>query len=506
MLTLHPHGDEPMYQQITDNLRQEIVAGTLAAGTRLPSSRQLARDLRVSRITVATAYAELEAEGAVEAKPGSGTYVLPHWDVPTPTGVDAEAVTSEGDGSMPGWQRGLVYPANLEREAMLSNVLYGPLVPDMVGFSWGAGDPRLLPFAEFRRALVGVIDRDGPVALGPEGGAGYLPLRVWLTSYLRKHGLKVIPDDILITGGTQQTISLIAGTLLRPGDSVITEVPTWPGALEAFEMAGARVIGIPLDREGMRLDSLVAAIEQEQPRLIYTVPTFHNPTGVVMSARRRRSLCAVAERYGIPVLEDDHVREVRFGNPLPPPLATFDRHGNVIHAGSFTKSLIPSLRIGYVVVRGPLREAMIYRKRASDLFGSALMQRTLAAFLESGAVARHWRRISRISRRRHNVMLRSMTTHFPAEARWSGVAGGQVLWVRAPDAVSVSALHAAAFDHGVGFARGSAFFPKPADQPYLRVNFAAVDEAHIVHGITVLGRLLHQLGSGSQSQASTAMR
>ena len=233
-------------------------------------------------------------------------------------------------------------------------------------------------------------------------------------TYLRQNGLDATPDDILMTGGTQQTISLVAATLLQPGDRVITEVPTWPGALEVFEAAGARVIGIPLERGGMQHDRLVDALEHEQPRLIYTVPTFQNPTGAVMSARRRRALCALAEQYGVPILEDDHVREVRFGQPIPPPLAAFDRRGDVIHAGGFTKSLIPSLRIGYVVARGPLREALIARKRTVDLFGSALMQRALTTFLESGAVARHWRRVSRIYHRRHAVMLRALERHFPS--------------------------------------------------------------------------------------------
>ena len=373
---------------------------------------------------------------------------------------------------------------------MLAHVLRGPLTADAIAFAWGAGDPRLIPLTDFRRALGDVLDRDGAAALGPEGGSGYLPLRYWLAGYLRQNGLDVTSDDVLITAGTQQTIMLVAETLLQPGDTVIAETPTWPGALEAFAAIGARVIGIPLDKEGIQLDPLVATLEQEQPRLIYTVPTFQNPTGTVMSARRRRALCEVAERYGVPILEDDHVREVRFGQPIPPPLAAFDRRGDVIHAGGFTKSLIPTLRIGYVVARGPLREALIARKRATDLFGSALMQRALTAFLESGAVARHWRRVSRVYGRRHTAMLRALERHLPPGSRWSGVSGGLVLWVRVPEQLSVAALHESTLAAGVGFAQGAAFFAEPADQPYLRLNFAAVEEAEIERGIAILGRVM----------------
>jgi GntR family transcriptional regulator / MocR family aminotransferase len=492
MLTLHPSGTRPLYEQITERLQREIADGTLPTGTRLPSSRQLARDLRVSRITVVTAYAELEAAGAIEARGGSGTYVLPPWLPPRAVGRGGETAASPSAPALPPWQRDLVHPVNLEREATLGHVLRGPLTHDTIGFAWGAGDPRLIPMTEFRRALADVLDRDGPTALGPEGGSGYPPLRHWLADYLRQNGLDTTADDILVTGGTQQTISLVAATLLQPGDRVITEVPTWPGALEVFEAAGARVIGIPLDEGGMQYDRLVDALEQERPRLIYTVPTFQNPTGAVMSARRRRALCGLAEQYGVPILEDDHVREVRFGQPIPPPLAAFDRRGDVIHAGGFTKSLIPSLRIGYVVARGPLREALIARKRTADLFGSALMQRALTTFLESGAVALHWRRVSRIYHRRHTAMLRALEKHFPAGSQWSGVSGGLVLWVRVPEGISVAALYDAAAAAGVGFARGAAFFSEPADQPYLRLNFAAVDESEIERGIAVLGHLAHE--------------
>jgi DNA-binding transcriptional MocR family regulator len=491
MLTLQPSSDRPLHRQITETLRREIADGNFSAGTRLPSSRQLAHDLRISRITVVTAYAELEAEGVIEARVGSGTFVLPPWAPSRPVDRAGESASSLIAADLPPWQLDLPQTVNPARAEMLGHVLSGPLTADAIGFAWGAGDPRLIPLAEFRRALVSVLDRDGPAVFGPEGGPGYPPLRRWLVGYLRQNGLDVTPDDLLITAGTQQSISLVAETLLHPGDSVIVETPTWPGALEAFEAVGARVIGIPLDEEGMRYDRLVEALEHERPRLIYTVPTFHNPTGRVMSARRRRALCTLAERYGVPILEDDHVREVRFGQPIPPPLAAFDRRGDVIHASSFTKSMIPTLRIGYLLARGPLRELLIARKRSADLFGSALMQRTLTAFLECGSVARHWRRVSRVYQRRHAVMLRALERHFPPGSRWSGVTGGLVLWVQVPEGISVAALHAAALAAGVGFARGDAFFPEPADQPYLRLNFAAVDEAEIERGIAILGRVMH---------------
>ena len=486
---LQPDSATPLYRQISEGLRRDIVAGTLAAGARVPSSRQLTRDLGVSRITVDNAYAELIAEGLLEARAGTGTFVLPSW---VPDGASATASVAP----LPPWQARLVTDGPSLRDRMLRQVLRGPIVDDTISFAWGAGDPRLVPTGEFRRLLGDVLDSDGAAALGPEHSDGYPPLRAALAGYLRQLGLAIAPEDVLVTSGTQQVISLVCDALLRPGDTVVVEAPTWPGVLDALEARNLRIVGVPLDADGLRADTLATALERERPGLIYTVPTFHNPTGGVMSAARRREVVALAHRHGVPILEDDHVREVRFGSPIPPPLAAFDPHGAVIHTGSFTKSLMPALRLGYVVARGPLRERLVTLKRAADLFSSTLMQRALCRYLEGGAIRRHWKHVSRVYRRRHAAMLDALGRHFPPGATWTGVEGGLVLWVGVPPGVSVAALFEDALRAGVTFVAGAAFYPEPADQPFLRLNFAAVDEAQIERGIAVLGELLrHSLAT-----------
>jgi GntR family transcriptional regulator/MocR family aminotransferase len=483
--TLQPGNAAPLYRQIGAGLRSEIVAGTLTAGTRLPSARQLARDLGVSRITVDNAYAELIAEGVLEARAGVGTFVLPPW-----TPADTGAAASEAP--LPPWQMRLATDVPSVRDRMLRQVLRGPIVDDTISFAWGAGDPRLAPTGEFRRRPVDVQDIDGAAALGPEHSDGYPPLRATLADYLRQLGLTVGPEEILVTSGTQQAIGLVCDALLRPGATVVVEEPTWPGVLDALESRHLRAVGVPLDADGLRADALSVVLEQSHPGLIYTVPTFHNPTGIVMSAARRREVVALAHRHGVPILEDDHVREVRFGNPIPPPLAALDPHGTVIHTGSFTKSLLPALRLGYVVARGPLHDRLLTLKRAADLFSSTLLQRALCRYLEGGAIRRHWKHVSRIYRRRHAAMLHALERHFPPGTTWTGVEGGLVLWVGVQPGVSVAALFEEALRAGVTFVAGAAFYPVPADQPFLRLNFAAVDEDQIERGIATLGQLLHQ--------------
>jgi 2-aminoadipate transaminase len=194
----------------------------------------------------------------------------------------------------------------------------------------------------------------------------------------------------------------------------------------------------------------------------------------------------------VPILEDDNMREVRFGSPIPPPLAAFDRHGDVLYAASFTKSLIPALRLGYLVARGPVREALVLQRRSLDMFSSTLLQRALYRYLESGDVHAHWKHTRRVYRRRHAAMIDALRRHFPPGAAWRGVEGGFVIWVELPPSIPMLALLEDAMREGVGFAPGAAFFPQPAEQPFMRLNFAALTEQQIEDGIATLGGLLRR--------------
>jgi len=220
------------------------------------------------------------------------------------------------------------------------------------------------------------------------------------------------------------------------------------------------------------------------------VPTFHNPTGAVMPAARRRELTALAQRHGVPILEDDALREVRFGSPLPPPLAALDASGNVIYVGGFSKSVLPAARLGYLVAPPKLRQWAVARKRSMDLFCSPLMQRAMAAYLESGEALRYWKRISRVYAARQRAMDEALARHFPGGARWRRTSGGPVMWVRLPEGASTRRLFADAARAGVSFAPGEAFFVAPANQPYIRLNFAALDQDQIARGIATLGALV----------------
>ena len=474
-------GEVPLYLRIRDDLKRQIASGELAPGSKLPSSRQLAADLKVSRITVTNAYAELEADGLIESRVGAGTFVAAPWPAaPTP---DAAAAPES-----PRWQAGLETGIHPVRDAVLRET--ARTEDGLITFGRARGDPRLFPSHLLRRFFSEVLADERSSALEYETGQGYGPLRAVLAQYLRRQGILAEPDDIVITAGAQQAIDLLGRALVRPGDCVVVECPTFPGALEVFETRGAELAGVPLDGEGMSATALERALRQRRPRLIYTVPTFHNPSGVVMSAARRREVVTLAQRYDVPILEDEYLREVRFGSPIPPPLAASDRHGHVVHVGSFSKSLAPALRLGYIMARGPLCETLVSLKRATDICTSAIMQRAVCRFLESGAVYGHWKRVSHVYRRRQAAMVAALQRHFPPGAAWNVPPGGLLLWVELPAAVSVMRLFEDASREGVSFAAGPAFFLEPADQPFIRLNFAALDEAQIERGVAILGQLV----------------
>ena len=251
VFTLEPDGAVPLYRQIHAGLRAQIEGGALPPGRRLPSSRQLARDLGVSRITAAAAYAELEAEGLVEGRTGSGTYVAAPW---APVGPRAAGPPA---ASLPRWQAAIERAAAPERERMMRESVRSD-GDALIAFAWARGDVTLFPTVELRRAIADAIENDGPASLQYAPTEGYRPLRGWIGAHLRLSGVEVDDEDVIVTAGAQQAIDLLARIFVRPGDRVVVEAPTYPGALEAFESAGAVLVDLPLDGEGMRADALRA--------------------------------------------------------------------------------------------------------------------------------------------------------------------------------------------------------------------------------------------------------
>jgi GntR family transcriptional regulator / MocR family aminotransferase len=479
----------PLYEQIEQYLRQNILAGTFAPEMRLPATRQLAQALGVSRITVNNAYATLESEGLLYSREGSGTFVSPPTRLPS--------LTNDTDMIWPLWQQAVARP---------NEPFYGPepqspshstkdALPIALTFT-SLGDPQNYPIKQLLSAMQDVLQRDGASALeyGPLDN-GYAPLRTTITQVLASQGISAHPDQILITSGSQQAMALVCQVLLKPGDAVVVESPTYNLGLELFRTLDLKIVPLPVDGEGMCVEQLEPLLQQHHPKLIYTIPNFQNPTGACLGGGRRRALVSLAIRYNIPLLEDDFVGDLRYEGRVQPALKTLDPGGRVIYIGTFSKMLMPGLRVGFLVAEGPIFNRLVNLKRVSDLTTSTLMQRTLDVYVNVGQYQAHVRRSCRLYRIRRDTMLAAIRRDLPVTIQVIPPQGGLFIWLRLPNGLSCLDLLPLAAAAGVEYSPGTRFFPTPTDgTPYLRLNFASQSIAAIEEGIQRLGQAIGRLG------------
>lgn len=486
-IPLNRQSAKPLYQQIVDHLRENVLSGDLLPETRLPATRLLADSLGVSRITVTNAYAILESEGLIYSREGSGTYVLTPFALPIVRDSDEER-------SWPLWQQGLVKEEDERRAHYWGQSSEEKRHPQPISFT-GVGDAQEFPVKEFYRALQTVIRRDGTDAMGyGDLGGGYLPLRETIAHVLASQGIRAHPDNTLITSGSQQAIALVCQILLKPGDVILVEQPSYNFALDLFKAMNLKTIGVPMDEQGMQTDVLESLIQEHHPKLIYTIPNFQNPTGVCLSGERRRQLVVLADRYNIPILEDDFVGDLRYSGRAQPAIKGLAQNGSVIYIGTFSKMLMPGLRVGFLVADGPIFKCLVHTKRVNDLTTSVLLQRALDEYVSVGQYQRNLRRSCRIYGNRRDVMLEAIERHLPVGVHVNPPQGGLFIWLELPDNLSSLELLRFAAVAGVRYSPGGLFFGDAENGArFLRLNFAVQAPERIDTGIKRLGSALKQM-------------
>jgi len=478
----------PLYHQIEAYLRQGILSGNLPVDTRLPACRQLARELGVTRTTVENAYSELEADGLVFSRMGSGTYVLPQNPL--------SALPKSGlDTPWPLWQQS-VHARNIEsKSGRVDEMLMAGGHPHPISFASGISDSRQFPAEEFRKVLQAVMRRDRFAALDYGERNGYAPLREGIAHILASQGLQTHPENILITAGSQQAIFLASQVLLKPDDIVLVEDPTYSAAIDLFRILGFQIVGIPMDGQGMQVEKLEKLLQLHHPKLIYTVPNFHNPTGTCLSSARRRQLIVLADRYNVPILEDDFVGDLRYEGRSQPSLKALDPGGQVIYVSTFSKMLMPGLRVGFIVADGPVYDSLLNFKRLSDLATSSLMQRALDAYVTVGRYQAYLHRSCQTFRKRRDAMLEAIDRHLPTGVSFDEPKGGLFLWLRLPESLSADELLPLACKEGVSFAPGNFFFTDGVrGRDWMRLNFSAQPVEDIEEGIKRLGTAIRRMG------------
>jgi 2-aminoadipate transaminase len=492
MLPLHlqPQSHVPLYIQLRDQLRALVHAGDLRPGDRIPASRELATMLGVHRTTVANAYAELESEGLIQGHVGRGTFIKGNGNGLALT-PPAPPVLNGGAGVR--WE--LLF-ADERGEEVLSR-LTASAPEDSVSFVMARPAAEFFPVEELQACVNAALRREAKDVLNLGPSDGYPPLKEAILELLHRDGIPAKDENLLITDGCQQSLDLISKAFVRPGDSVVMENPTYPGAVAIFHGARARCLAVPMKTQaepgialGLDLEALEATLAANRVKLIVLTPDFHNPTGTSMPLASRRKLLELAARYQVPVVEDHiyarlHSREERL-----PSLKQLDRSNLVIHIDSFAKVAFPGLRVGWIVAPPLAIERLRVVKQTTDLHTDQLAQATLAEFVRRGHFARHVARMRKIYALRLAAVDEALRKNMPEGTRWTKPEGGMCLWLELPVGFDASELLIHAKEKGVLFAPGRYFYVQSPLPNTLRLGFASLDEKQIARAVATLAELL----------------
>jgi 2-aminoadipate transaminase len=373
--------------------------------------------------------------------------------------------------------------------------------PEVISFAGGLPAPEMFPVAEIQAAARRVLDEQGPAALQYSSTEGYLPLRQLLVRHMARYGIQVGPENVLITSGSQQALDLMGKLLVNPGDLVLTEAPTFLGAIQAFAAYQAQFVTVPIDQEGLQVERLEEAL-RAGPKFLYVLPNFQNPGGVTLSLPRRRRLVEIASHYGIPIVEDDPYGQLRYEGTHLPPLVRLDAEyhgcasgerafrGGVLYLGTLSKTLAPGLRIGWVVAPEEVIHKLVQLKQGTDLHTSTFTQMVAYETARGGFLDRHVRALRKAYGERREAMLAAMDRHFPSGVRWTRPHGGLFLWATLPPGLDASDLLKDALARNVAFVPGAPFFPGGGGTETFRLNFSYCSPELIEKGIARLGDVL----------------
>jgi GntR family transcriptional regulator/MocR family aminotransferase len=499
-IVLQLDGTGRLYLQVYRALRGEILGGRLASGERVPSTREIAERLKISRNTAVMAYEQLLAEGYIEARVGAaGTVVAPilppDGSVSRPAPARPASVVSSRRTRpiiSAGGKRFVRSARACSRSLGLSTLTW-ELMPSRMRYDFRPGRPSFadLPYALWCR-LLGARARHASLPdleYGPPGGRR--ELREAISTRLRRlRGLDADPDRIVIVNGTQQALDLICRVLLNPGDRVLLEEPHYTGARCAFQAAGAELVFSPVDDHGMRIPRPVQG--KRACRLAYVTPSHQFPTGAVLSIERRLELLAWASRLGAFIVEDDYDGEYRYdGQPLQA-LGGFDREGSTLYLGTFSKILFPALRLGYLVLPKSLVEPFLATKAIGDTGTAALEQLALADFINAGHFDRHLRRTTASNAARRKALVAALRQQFGDRVEICGANAGLHVfaWVRGKNGGSIRDASERAEKAGVGLYTADPFYAKPPDRTAILFGYAALRERDIREGIRRLAAAL----------------
>lgn len=464
----------PVYQQISQSFTDMINQGRLSEGNRLPPERKLAQALGVNRTTVLNAYRELKDAGLVSGHVGRGTTVLP---------LRASTVLPASGIQPLRWSQLVRQRTATPWEGIIRDLHALTEESDIIILSIGCPALELIPTAQMESALSAVLAERGPEVFAAGPCEGLFGFRAALASLMESRGARCDPDEILVTTGSQQAIDLLARVFIEPGDAVVVEEPSYFGAINVFQQHQARLVSVPTDRDGLRVDLLEPVLQRYRPKFLYTLPTYQNPSGALLSLERRRQVLELAYRYRVPVVEDDIYRDLAYDGEPPPPLKGLDTAGFVIHVSSFSKTLCPGLRIGWVAAPPPVIRQLVRVKQFADLHAPTLSQLLIEWLVTSGALTAHAQTLRAAYRTRRDAMAQALRAEAPEGVSWVTPGGGFYFWCRLP-AITQAGLLARAAEEKVSYLPGTSCYVHEPTEHRVRLSFSHCPEDQIREGVS----------------------
>lgn len=472
----------PVFVQLSNQLGQLIRQGTLKPGQRLPGTRQLAELLDLNRQTIVSAYDEGLAQGWLESRLGSGTYVAAHFPEVNPQTLPLNNDEITLGGKQPGYQ------------FQSLGFLARPVLTNHSGLRLDDGFPdiRLAPMEELSRAYRSYFRWGNPQQhFGYGDTQGHLLLREQLSIYLNEtRGLRTTADNVLITRGSIMGLHLTCQVLLRPGDTVVTGETTWAGATMNIQKTGASLITVPVDQHGIQVELLGELCQKQPVRLVYVTPHHHYPTTVTLRADRRVRLLQLAEQYGFVVLEDDYDYDFHFLSRPILPLASADRKGMVVYVGSLTKSVAPAFRIGYVVAPAVLIDELARLRRIIDRQGDPMLEFAIGQLFKTGELKRHFRKALRTYQARRDRFCDLLTAELPDTVAFTKPDGGMAVWTTFDPGINMEALAQRAGQRGLFLASGVSHNPPDQQLNSTRLGFASSTEDELERSVAVLKKVI----------------
>ncbi len=475
---LPAQSDGMLYEQVAQKLRDQVASGVYRQGERIPSVRRLSGQLEVSVSTVVEAYRRLESQGVIEARPQSGYYVRKRmWQLP------AQPEISKPRSS----------PTDVSMSTFILNVLRASHDPDVLQLGVAAPHASFLPTKALNGILARIARRDTGRGGSYDFPPGCIELRRQIARRMLDAGVSLSPDDIVTTSGCQEALSLCLRAVTKPGDTVAIESPSFYGTLQTIEQLGLKAIEIPTcPRKGVSLDALKLSLDRWKIKACLLVPNFSNPTGAMMPDDRKKRLVQLLAEHDVPLIEDDIYGDLSHHSPRQKAAKSYDRKGLVMLCSSFSKTLAPGFRVGWVVP-GRWREQIEHLKYVNTTATATYPQLAIAEFLEQGSYDHYLRKTRVLYAQGIERMMHAVARYFPEGTRVTQPEGGFVLWVELPEKVDAFELHRRALARKISITPGSLFSPRPAYRNCIRLTCALPWTETLERALITLGRQAEEL-------------